>query len=93
MNRTQLSAPPHPASCASVQSWQLAVHQTLLQWKQRIETDSTVNTTPVGPFVVGTYTPLSTITGTDDASNFLATLVNGMQAQGITSPNTQRNTT
>jgi hypothetical protein len=93
LNRTQLQTPPHPASYPSTQSWQMAMYQTMLNWKQRIETDSTVNTTPVGPVVIGTFTPTTTITGTDEVSNFVATLVNGMQQQGITSPNTQRNTT
>lgn len=93
MNRTILQAPPNPSDYPTLQAWQSAVHQTLLNWKQRIETDSTVNATPVGPVVVGAYTPTSTITGTDAVSNFVATLVNGMQQQGLTSPNTQRTTT
>lgn len=93
MNRTQLQTPPHPATYPSVQAWQMAVYQCLLAWKQRIETDSNANGTPVGPLVVSGYTALNTLSGTDDTSNFLATMVTLMQQQGITSPNTQRNTT
>jgi hypothetical protein len=90
MNRTQIPVPPNPASFGSIPAWQAAVFQWMLSVKGRIETDSVVNTQPIAPFVVSTYTAVSTVTGTDALSNFVATLVAGMQAQGITAPNSQR---
>lgn len=95
MNRSQLPAPPNPDNSAyagNVIAWQRAVYNWMAQVKGRLETDSQANTTPIGPFVVGTYTAVSTITGTDDASNFIATLVTAMNQKGITAPNVQRTT-
>jgi hypothetical protein len=93
VNRTVLGIPPNPASYSTVAAWQNATYQWMQNTKQRIETDSNVNTTPVGPLVVGTYTAVSTVTGTDALSNFVATMITYMQQQGITSPNAQRTTT
>lgn len=96
MNRTQLPAPPDPGSPAysgNPLAWQRAAFQWMAQVKGRIETDSAVNSRPVGPITVGTYTAVSTVTGTDALSNFVATLVTAMQGQGITTPVLQRNTT
>lgn len=90
MNRTHLPAPPNPMTYPNVSAWQQAMYQWALQVKGRIEADSAVNTSPVAPFVVGTYTTTNTITGTDATSNFVATLVAGMQSQGITAPVSQR---
>jgi len=58
----------------------------MAQVKHRLETDSVVNTQPIAPFVVGTYTAVNTVTGTDALSNFVATIVSAMQSQGITAP-------
>ena len=93
MNRTQLPAPPDPARFANVLDWQREAYRWMQQVKGRIETDSAVNVTPVGPFVVGTYTATATVTGTDALSNFVATLVAGLQVKGITAGNIQRTTT
>lgn len=90
MNRTQLPMPPHPTTFPSVGAWQLAVYGWMTQVKSRIEADSTANVAPIAPFVVGTYTETHTIAGTDATSNFVATLVAGMQAKGITAPTSQR---
>lgn len=90
MNRTQLPAPPNPSTYPSVPAWQQAVYGWMQKVKGRIEADSVANTQPIAPFVVGTYTATQTVTGTDALSNFVATLVAGMQAQGITAPNSQR---
>lgn len=93
MNRTQLPSPPNPETYGdNVMAWQRAMYGWMSLVKGRIETDSQVNTTPIGPFVVDTYTAVSTITGTDDASNFIATLVTAMNQKGITAPNVQRTT-
>lgn len=86
MNLTRLSNPPHPASFASQSAWTLAVYQWMSDTKAQIEGDSTVNTQPIAPFVVSTYTAVNTMTGTDALSNFVATLVTAMQQAGITSP-------
>lgn len=56
----------------------------MLGVKQRVETDSAANVRPVSPFVVGTYTAVNTMTGTDALSNFVATFITAMQAKGIT---------
>ena len=93
MNRTVLTVPPDPASYPQFPDWQMALYNCLSQWKQKLENDSRVNTTPVGPLVVGTYTMTNTLAGTDATSNFLATMVTYMQQQGITSPNTSRTST
>lgn len=66
--------------------WQLATWRWMTQVKSRIEADSIVNTSPIAPFVTGTYTAVNTVTGTDALSNFVATLVTGLQQQGITAP-------
>ena len=91
MNRTYLAIPPNPAGYPTIGAWQQAAYQWMLSVKGRIEADSAVNSAPIAPYVVATYTPTSTITGTDATSNFVATLVAGMQSQGITAPNSQRN--
>jgi hypothetical protein len=88
VNRTQLPAPPDPSSAmykGQPQLWQSAAYSWMQQVKGRIETDSAVNVRPVSPFIVATYTPVSTVTGTDALSNFIATLITAMQARGITS--------
>lgn len=90
MNRTTLPNPPSPQSNTTQSQWMQAVYQWMCAVKAQIETDSTVNTAPVAPFLVGTYTAVNTVTGTDALSNFVATLVTGMQAQGITAPTSQR---
>ena len=90
MNRTVLPKPPDPDRYLNPREWQKATFQWMSAVKARIETDSTANTSPIAPFVVGTYTAVSTITGTDAASNFVATLVTAMQAQGITASHSQR---
>lgn len=92
MNRTQLPMPPNPASFSSSAAWQQAAYQWMAQIKGRLETDSAVNTSPIGPFLVDTYTAIQTVTGTDGLSNFVATLVTAMQKQGITAPTNQRTT-
>ena len=90
MNRTRLPNPPDPTRYTNPMDWQKAMFGWAQEVKGRIETDSTVNTAPIAPFVVGTYTATNTIVGTDAVSNFVATLVTGMQTQGITAPNSQR---
>lgn len=88
---TQLPDPPDPGQYTNdLHSWQRAIYIWMLNVKAQIEADSTVNTTPVAPLKVGTYTEVTTITGTDDVSNFVATLVAKMQQAGITSPTSQR---
>lgn len=91
MNRTQLPAPPGPNP--DMVEWQRAAIAWMAEVKGRIETDSRANTLPMGPFQVGTYTAVSTVTGTDALSNFVATLLTAMQAQGYTAANIQRTTT
>ena len=93
MNRTQLLRAPNPADYSSVMAWQKAVYEWMDYAKGRIESDSNVNTTPVGPLVVSTYTQTATITGTDALSNFVATLVTMLNQKGITAPNISRTTT
>lgn len=90
MNRTFLPNPPNPASFPTVTAWQTAAFLWMSQIKSKIEADSTVNSSPIAPFVVGTYTAVQTVTGTDALSNFVATLLKAMQAKGITAPNSQR---
>lgn len=93
MNRTVLPAPPNPDAspyAGNPTAWSRAMFQWMSAVKGRIETDSNANTTPIGPFVVGTYTPTTTINGTDATSNFVASLVTAMQGRGITSANIQR---
>lgn len=96
MNRTQLPAPPDPSDTAysgNPSAWQKAAFRWMSLVKGRIETDSAVNVRPVGPFVVSTYTAISTVTGTDALSNFVATLVSAMQTKGLTAPVQNRSTT
>ena len=96
MNRTTLPAPPDPSSTVyanNPMAWMKAMYSWAAQVKSKVEIDSNANTTPIGPFVVGTYTQVSTVTGTDALSNFVATLVTGMNGKGITSPSIQRTTT
>lgn len=90
MNRTVLPNPPNPSGYPNANAWMMAVFNWMCQVKLKIEADSNVNTSPIAPYVVGTYTATNTITGTDATSNFVATLVAGMQAQGITAPVSQR---
>lgn len=90
MNRTQIPIPPDPARFSDPSDWMKATFEWMRYVKGRLETDSAANTQPVAPFVVGTYTTTNTIVGTDATSNFLATLVTGLQKQGITAPTSQR---
>jgi hypothetical protein len=95
VNRTQLPLPPDPSSpvyAGNPLAWARAAHEWMLKVKEQVETDSEVNTRPITPFVVGTYTAVNTIApaGTDTTGNFVATLVTAMQAQGFTA---QRNAT
>ena len=90
MNRHQLPQPPNPASYTQPLQWQRAMYDWALKMKQHLETDSAVNTAPIAPFMVGTYTAVNTVTGTDTLSNFVATLITAMNQQGITSPVSQR---
>jgi hypothetical protein len=90
MNRTILPIPPKPADFSKPGDWMDAAYQWMLNAKTRIETDSTVNIAPVAPFLVGTYTAVSTVTGTDALSNFVATFVAALQAKGLSAPNSQR---
>lgn len=90
MNRTVLEAPPNPASYGSITDWADAHYRWAKSIKARIETDSTVNTQPIAPFSVVTYTATQTVTGTDALSNFVATLVAAMQSKGFTAPVSQR---
>lgn len=91
MNRTHLPAPPAPNP--DMMAWQRAMFLWASEVKERLETDSQVNTSPIGPFVLETYTATATVTGTDALSNFVATLVDAMNGKGITAPNIQRTTT
>lgn len=87
MNRTIISSPPDPNSSrysSSPDQWQAAMYRWALDVKSRIETDSGVNVRPVAPFTVASYTAVNTLTGSDDTSNFLATLVTALQGKGIT---------
>lgn len=87
MNRTIVSAPPNPDAqpySGNPAAWQAAMYQWALDTKKRIETDSAANVRPVSPFAVSTYTAIATVTGTDDLSNFVATLVTALQVKGIT---------
>lgn len=89
MNRTILGEPPNPADARYVGNpgkWMMDTYQWMLTTKQRLEGDSTVNTRPVAPFVIGTYTAINTFSpaGTDTTGNFLATLVTALQVKGIT---------
>lgn len=93
MNRTQLPAPPDPRRYTDFTAWQRDAYDWMTRVKSRIETDSNVNTAPIGPLVVGTYTATRTVTGTDAISNFVATLVSDMNAKGLSAPNIQRITT
>jgi len=88
VNRTVLPIPPDPPKGSS--DYDLAVYRWMMQVKHRLETDSVANTQPISPFVVGTYTAVNTVTGTDALSNFVATIVTALQAQGITAPLTKR---
>ena len=90
MNRTILATPPNPANFTNPADWMKETFNWMSLVKSRIETDSNVNTSPIAPYVVGTYTATNTIVGTDATSNFVATLVTGMQKQGITAPVSQR---
>lgn len=91
MNRTQLPAPPDPANFPGDPSrWQRAAYQWMQQVKGRIETDSNVNTAPVGPFTVGTFTYTTSVNGTDLSSNFVATLVTALLAKGLLTSSPKR---
>lgn len=92
MNRTNLPAPPNPANMAN-DAWAVAMFQWAQKVKQQVETDSAVNVLPAGPLVVSTYTAVSTVTGTDALSNFVATMVTLFQQKGLTAANVQRTTT
>jgi hypothetical protein len=96
MNRTQLPAPPDPTSpiyAGNPIAWQRAAFSWMQQVKGRIETDSAVNIRPIGPLSVSTYTAVSTVTGTDSLSNFVATLVDAMLTKGLAANVSQRSTT
>lgn len=89
LRRVQLPGPPDPripAYKGNFLAWQKAVYDWMLQSKGQIEGASEVNTRPIGPLVIATYTMITTITGTDDLSNFVATLVALMQGKGYTVP-------
>jgi hypothetical protein len=90
MNRTTLPAPPNPDAYNDAMAWARAAYRWMLDSKQRIETDSTVNGQPIAPFVLGTYTAVNTITGTDATSNFVATLLAAMQQKGTAASVSQR---
>lgn len=93
MNRTQLPQPPDPGAGVYTnndRAWRADVYKWMLKVKSQIEADSTANTTPIGPFVVDTFTAVSTVTGTDDLSNLVATLITAMNGKGITAPNISR---
>jgi hypothetical protein len=93
MNSTQLPAPPDPSSAVysgNSQAWQRAAYQWMQQVKGRIETDSAVNASPVGPFVVGTYTLATSVSGTDPLSNFVASVVKAMLSKGLLTSSTGR---
>lgn len=88
MNRTQLPSPPNPDAPSFARdpgAWQTAMYNWAVSVKQRVETDSAVNVRPVSPFVVSTYTPVNTLTGTDATSNFLATFIAALQSKGLSS--------
>lgn len=87
MNRTILPNPPDPNSPVyqGNDKWQGDMYRWALASKARIETDSAVNVRPVSPFVVSTYTAVHTMTGTDALSNFLATFITALQANGLSS--------
>ena len=93
MNRTQLPLPPDPSSpvySGNPMAWQKAAHQWMQQVKGRIETDSAVNTVPIGPFVVGTYTVATSVSGTDPLSNFVASVVSALISKGLLTSLPQR---
>lgn len=90
MNRTVLPKPPNPAEYQNPVAWQQAAYLWMEQVKSRIETDSRINTTPIAPFAVGTYTLVNTVTGTDNLSNFVATMIVAFTKSGVVAPNSQR---
>lgn len=95
MNRTVLPAPPDPTTgvySGNPNAWMRAATDWMRQVKGRIETDSTINTQPIGPLVVSTYTAVTTMTGTDATSNALATLITLLTEKGLISPTQQRTT-
>lgn len=91
MSRITLPNPPDPGAYPSPMEWQKAAHG----WMQRVKfsVENAINTPALAPFALGTFTAVNTLTGTDATSNFVATLVRAMQAQGVTSPTSQRTTT
>lgn len=87
MKRITLSPPPDPAQyAANPARWMDAVYRWMVDTRQKVEAASTVNTRPLTPFTVGTYTAVNTLSpaGTDTTGNFVATLVTAMQAEGWT---------
>lgn len=92
MNLTRLPVPPNPDSYGNPSAWSKAAYEWMVITKSIIETDSTVNTAPIAPFQIGSYTAVNTLTGTDSTSNFVATLVTSMQQSGLVSPKTVRKT-
>jgi hypothetical protein len=85
-----LPQPPQPTSQTGIGAWQQAVYRWMADVKLAIEAASAQNAQPVAPFQVGSYTAVSTITGTDETSNFVATLVAAMQASGLVAPTATR---
>lgn len=93
MNRTQLPQPPDPSGYQSVASWQAETYRWMCKVKSQIEIDSAVNTSPMAPFVLGTFTAVTTLVGTDATSNALATLMQKMLDKGLLSSVSPRTTT
>jgi hypothetical protein len=91
LRRTQLPVPPNPDSMTYSGGdpvlWQRDAYQWMVQVKQRLEQDSVTNSSPTGQFLVSTYTPVNTMTGTDALSNVVATLISNMTNGGyLTTP-------
>ena len=93
MNRTSLPMPPDPTATVylgSPQAWQKAAYLWMQQVKGRIEADSAANTSPMAPFVVGTYTLATSVNGTDALSNFVASMVTAMLSKGLLASSIKR---
>lgn len=92
MKQLTLNEPPNPSDMRYVNNV-LAYNRAMFDWasrvKQKLEQASRVNDTPLGQnFVLGTFTTLGTLTGTDATSNVLCTLIQAMLDRGILTTNT-----
>lgn len=91
MRRVTIPIAPDPTKFPNNQlAFSRAVQAWMNQAKQQLEQASAVNDTPCDtPFVVGTFTNTTSVTGTmtgTDIANALCSLISALTKKGIISP-------